>query len=79
VVSGKTLYLSNWANLQPGAGSVGEYNATTRAAIDANFITGLNGPAGLALGVSSVPEPSTCSAIAAAAAFFVFYRRRKPR
>ena len=31
------------------ANIVGEYNATTGAVINANFITGLNGPVGLAL------------------------------
>jgi uncharacterized membrane protein len=45
-----------------GNSSVGEYDATTGAAINANFITGLNEPVGLA--VASVPEPSTWSMIA---------------
>jgi DNA-binding beta-propeller fold protein YncE len=43
-VSGNTLYVSGAA-----LGSVGKYNATTGAAINANFITGLNDPFGLAL------------------------------
>jgi hypothetical protein len=34
---------------QRGAGIVGEYDATTGFAINANFITGLNGPNGLAV------------------------------
>jgi len=34
---------------QRGAGIVGEYDATTGFAINANFITGLNGPIGLAV------------------------------
>ena len=32
-----------------GSGSVGEYNATTGAVINASFITGLPGPIGLAV------------------------------
>jgi hypothetical protein len=39
-----------------------EYNATTGAAINANFITGLQSPAGLV--VAPVPEPSPWSMIA---------------
>ena len=42
--------------------TVGEYDATTGAAINANFITGLNQPTGLL--VASVQEPSTWSMIA---------------
>jgi hypothetical protein len=34
---------------QSAINSVGEYNATTGAAINANYITGLNDPAGLAV------------------------------
>ena len=34
-----------------GSGTVGEYNATTGAAINAKFITGLNGPSGVAFTV----------------------------
>jgi hypothetical protein len=36
-------------SLQFGAGTVGEYDATTGAAINARLITGLNGPSDLAL------------------------------
>ena len=41
---GNTLFVANF-----GSGTVGEYDATTGAAINANFITGLNRPVGLAL------------------------------
>jgi hypothetical protein len=47
----QVLYVS-----QVNAGIVGEYDATTGAAINASFITGLISPSGLA--VASVPEPS---------------------
>jgi len=53
----QVLYVS-----QVNAGIVGEYDATTGAAINANFITGLNSPVGLA--VASVPELSPWSMIA---------------
>jgi hypothetical protein len=49
--------------LNAGSGTVGEYNATTGAAINANLITGLTNPYGLA--VAPVPEPSAWSMIAA--------------
>ena len=39
-----TLFVAN-----SGAGTVGEYDAKTGGAINVSFITGLNGPAGLAL------------------------------
>jgi hypothetical protein len=42
------LYVSQIGPL-PNTGNVEEYNAITGAAINANFITRLNGPAGLAL------------------------------
>ncbi|HUB81528.1 MAG TPA: hypothetical protein VMB03_22165 [Bryobacteraceae bacterium] len=41
---GNTLYLANYT-----AGTVSTYNATTGAAIDANFISGLQNPDGLAV------------------------------
>jgi hypothetical protein len=40
--------------VQNTANSVGEYNATTGAAINANLITGLNGPVGLVLSGNSL-------------------------
>jgi hypothetical protein len=56
-LSGNTLLVANC-----GRNMVGEYNATNGAAINPNFITGLNGPFSLA--VASVPEPSPWSTIA---------------
>jgi hypothetical protein len=56
-LSGNDLFVAN----QSGT-TVGEYDATTGAAINANFLTGLNLPAGLL--VASVPEPSPWSMIA---------------
>jgi DNA-binding beta-propeller fold protein YncE len=43
-VFGNTLFVAN-----NRSGTVGEYNATTGAAINASFITGLNFPYGLAV------------------------------
>ena len=64
---------------QTGNSSVGEYNATTGAAINANFITGLNEPEGLA--VAPVPEPSAWSMIAVggAALLGIMLRKRHRR
>jgi WD40 repeat protein len=45
-VSGNDLFVTN----NVANGMVGKYNATTGALIDANFISGLNGPTGLAVG-----------------------------
>ena len=50
-IAGNDLYVANF-----GGSSVGRYNATTGAVINASFISGLNGPAGLAI---MVPEPGT--------------------
>jgi DNA-binding beta-propeller fold protein YncE len=41
-VAGNRLYVTNYLN--PGAGTVGVYDATTGSAIDTSFITGLSGP-----------------------------------
>jgi PEP-CTERM motif len=38
---------------------IGEYDATIGAAINANLVTGLGDPIGIAFGPSSVPEPSS--------------------
>ena len=56
-----------------GSGTVGEYDAIT-----ANFITGLSSPAGLALQVQAVPEPSTWAlpALCFAALLFRRFSRR---
>jgi hypothetical protein len=45
-VSGNDLFVAN----NVANGTVGKYNATTGASIDANFISGLTGPTGLAVG-----------------------------
>lgn len=56
--------------------TVREYNASTGALINASFITGLSGPAFIAV-VSPVPEPSSMVLVAGAvAAAAGLYRRR---
>jgi glucose/arabinose dehydrogenase len=45
-VSGNDLFVTN----NVANGMVGKYNANTGASIDVNFISGLNGPTGLAVG-----------------------------
>jgi hypothetical protein len=57
LTSDNDLFVSNYAS-----GTVGEYNATTGAVMNASFLTGLDYPQGLA--VASVPEPSPWSMIA---------------
>ena len=54
VLSGNNLFVSNWSGGTAGAGTVGEYNATTGAPINLNFITGLSGPEGLTLSGNSL-------------------------
>jgi hypothetical protein len=49
VVSGGKLYVANFAQGNAGAGSIGEYDATTGAAINPSLITGLNGPINVAV------------------------------
>jgi hypothetical protein len=56
-VSGNNLFVANETG-----NTVGEYNATTGAAINASFITGLSGSRGLAF--APVPERSASSMIA---------------
>lgn len=46
---GNTLFVANEANGAVGGGTVGEYDAKTGGAINANFITGLTVPFGLAV------------------------------
>ena len=41
-MSGNTLYVANCAFGNTGTGTVGAYDATTRAAINSNFITVLS-------------------------------------
>jgi hypothetical protein len=53
-ISGNTLFVANSLS-----GTVGEYDATTGAAINANFITGLSGPGGLVV-ASVTPALSPC-------------------
>ena len=55
------LFVANYGGFGGGT-TVGEYDATTGAAINPDFITGLNQP--YALAVAAVPEPSTWSMIA---------------
>jgi hypothetical protein len=67
------LYVSN-----QNTDSVGEYNATTGAPINADFITGLNSPAGLAVLVPApVPEASPWSMIAGCGAALLGIMLRK--
>lgn len=47
VVSGNNLYVANVIN-GIGNSTVGKYNATTGATINASLITGLSGPQGMA-------------------------------
>jgi hypothetical protein len=70
-VSGNNLFVSSM-----DSGTVGEYNATTGAAINANFITGLSDPTGLA--APPIPEPSAWSMIAMGglALLGIMFRRR---
>ena len=63
------LYVS-----QQGNGTVAEYDAITGAPINPNFITGLSQPAGLALQVQAVPEPSTWAVSALCFATLLFRR-----
>jgi hypothetical protein len=48
-VLGNDLFVSLVGNDKPGQGSVAEYDATTGALINANFITGLSVPEGLTI------------------------------
>ena len=70
------LFVSNG-----NSNTIGEYDATTGAAINAAFITqGLNSPDGLVF-AASVPEPGSLAlvgAVMAGAAGRVVRRRRRP-
>jgi hypothetical protein len=48
-LSGNDLFVVNEGNFEQGGGSIGEYNASTGAVINANFITGLNQPEGITI------------------------------
>jgi len=63
-------------NPDSSSARIGEYNATTGATINAAFITGLNGSAGIAL---VTPEPSTSIMLAIGAAALLACRIRKRR
>jgi hypothetical protein len=48
-LSGNTLFEASTGSQPVGTGIVGDYNAATGSAINANFITGLSTPLGLAV------------------------------
>jgi hypothetical protein len=54
--------------------TIGEYNATTGAPINASLVTGLNGPGLFA--VEDAPEPSTWALLLGALGLLVFWRHR---
>ena len=47
--SAQRLYVAQYSSGNPAVNSIGEYDATTGAAINARFITGLTGPYALAV------------------------------
>jgi hypothetical protein len=57
-VLGNTLFVANQTSNSGSPmfipGTVGEYNSTTGAAINVNFITGLSSPGGLAVSANSL-------------------------
>ena len=67
---GQDLYVASF-----GSNTVGEYDASTGALIDANFVTGLDNPYGLA--VSDVPEPSTWALLGSGAGWLGLILRRR--
>jgi WD40 repeat protein len=67
-VQGNDLFVADYSG-----GTVGEYNATTGAAINTHLITGLTHPFALA----TVPEPSTWALIGGAAATLLAVLRRR--
>ena len=63
------IFVANSSN-----NTVGEYNASNGAAINASFITGLGSPRFIA--IESVPEPAAGAALAALGALGLALRRR---
>ena len=74
-VVGSTLFVAEF-----GGNKIGAYDAVTGTAINASFITGLNGPTYFAVLGGAIPEPSTYATLAGLAAlgFATFRRRRRP-
>ncbi len=70
VASGSNLFVNN------GFGTIGEYDATTGAEVNASLITGFPEIAGLAV---VVPEPSTWMLLVTGASALLIFRRRAPR
>ncbi len=61
-MAGNDLFVTGGNATSGGVNAVGEYNATTGALVNSDFVTGVGGPDGLAVG--SVPEPSTWTMVA---------------
>jgi len=69
-ILGNNLYVANYSN-----GTIGEYDATSGAAINSSLVTGLNFPVGIAVG--TVPEPSTYALLGLGALGVMTVLRRK--
>jgi hypothetical protein len=78
-LSGNNLFVANEGDrtVNAGNGTVGEYDATTGAVINANFITGLTDPVDLV--AAPVPEPSTWSMITVGGVALLGMMLRKKR
>lgn len=55
-------------------GTIGEYNATTGATINASLVSGLNGPQ--FIDVEAVPEPTTVALLTAGTLLCSIWRRQ---